>query len=345
MLELINAEREKAGVEPVILGDNIAAQLHAESSLENCVGSHWGVDGLKPYMRYSLAGGYQSNGENWLGLDYCISGSDGYLAIGSILDEIREGMVWWMNSPGHRRNILDKWHKKVNIGLAWDRYNFSAAQHFEGDYVVYKELPVIENGVLTMSGSVKHGITFEEKNDLSVQIYYDPPPHTLTRGQISRTYCYNVGRPVTGLLPPLTGGSYYSENEFTSNYTSCPNPYNVPSDTPGPRSYEEAHEVWQAAYDASQTREEELITVPWITALEWSTSEFEIHNNQWIENKGVLSVKADLSDVLANHGEGVYSLIVWGKIGEEDVVISEYSIFHGITPPDTYNSAVAQGEE
>ena len=35
MLELINAERKKAGVAPVVLGDNIAAQLHAESSLEN----------------------------------------------------------------------------------------------------------------------------------------------------------------------------------------------------------------------------------------------------------------------------------------------------------------------
>ena len=47
MLTLINAERERAGVEPVILGDNIAAQLHSEVSLENCVSSHWGVDGPK----------------------------------------------------------------------------------------------------------------------------------------------------------------------------------------------------------------------------------------------------------------------------------------------------------
>ena len=67
MLELINIAREDAGVPPVALGDNDAAQLHAESALANCFGSHWGIDGLKPYMRYSLAGGYQSNGENGLG--------------------------------------------------------------------------------------------------------------------------------------------------------------------------------------------------------------------------------------------------------------------------------------
>ncbi|MXY47079.1 MAG: CAP domain-containing protein [Chloroflexi bacterium] len=40
MLALINAERKKAGVSPVELGDNIAAQLHAESSLANCFSSH-----------------------------------------------------------------------------------------------------------------------------------------------------------------------------------------------------------------------------------------------------------------------------------------------------------------
>ena len=347
MLELINAEREKVGVNPVVLGDNIAAQLHAESSLENCVLSHWGVDGLKPYMRYSLAGGYQSNGENGRGSDYCITASDGYRAIVSIDEEIRDAMVGWMSSSGHRRNILDPWHKKVNIGLAWDRYNFSAAQHFEGDYMEYKELPAIENGVLTLSGTAKNGATFEEELDLGVQIHFDPPPYALTRGQVSRTYCYNSGILLAALRPPLRGNWFYPENEFTirHSYSSCPNPYDVPPDAPAARSNDEAHQLWQAAYDESQAREEMLITGPWITAQEWSISEFEVQNNQWVEKKGVFSVKADLSDVLAEHGDGVYSLIVWGSIGDERLVISEYSIFHGIMPPDTYTPMNTQGEE
>ena len=53
MLELINQARTQAGVPEVTMGNNIAAQLHAENSLANCVGGHWGIDGLKPYMRYS----------------------------------------------------------------------------------------------------------------------------------------------------------------------------------------------------------------------------------------------------------------------------------------------------
>ena len=95
MLELINAERTSAGLNPVVLGDNIAAQLHAEIALANCFSSHWGIDGLKPYMRYSLAGGYQSNGENVSGLDYCIEASDGYAAEGSLKTRVDEAMAGW----------------------------------------------------------------------------------------------------------------------------------------------------------------------------------------------------------------------------------------------------------
>ena len=53
MLRLVNNERRAAGVPEVVLGVNDAAQLHAEDSLEGCYSSHWGSDGLKPYMRYS----------------------------------------------------------------------------------------------------------------------------------------------------------------------------------------------------------------------------------------------------------------------------------------------------
>ena len=146
MLALIDSERRKAGVNPVVLGINNAAQLHAESSLSDCVSSHWGTDGLKPYMRYSLAGGYQSNGENGHGSDYCIRASDRYRPISSIQAEIREAMAGWMESPGHRRNILDPSHMKVNLGIAWDRYNVKMFQHFEGDYVEYQQLPEIDGG-------------------------------------------------------------------------------------------------------------------------------------------------------------------------------------------------------
>ena len=325
MLELINEQRVAAGVPAVALGDNIAAQLHAESSLTNCFSGHWGVDGLKPYMRYSLAGGYQFNAENGSGLDYCIKASDGYRAIGDIETEIEEMMDGWMSSPGHRQNLLDKKHRLVNIGLAWDRYNIVGYQHFEGDHVEYLELPEITDGTLSFSGQATGGLRFSSKEDLGLQMYFDPPPHPLTRGQISRTYCYSSGRLVAAFRYPLAGNSYWTEDQFTQTHSPCPDPYDVPSDAPAPRSPHEAQRYWEEAYAASRSMPDQRVTGPWITASKWTARGADF------------SVVADVSGLLSDHGPGVYTILLWGTVNGERVPISEYSIFYNVSPPDNYD--------
>ena len=324
MLDLINEEREKAGLEPVSLGHNPAPQLHADAALTGCFSSHWGLDGLKPYMRYSLLGGYQSNGENGSGLDYCIKGTDGFAGLGSMRQEIRETMTGWMASPGHKRNILDKWHKRVSIGIAWNRYNKAMYQHFEGDYVEFQKLPAIEGGELSFWGRTRNGVRFRDPQDLGVQIYYDRPTHELTRGQVARTYCYDNGRQVAGLRQPLTGGYSWTTDEFTTAYRKCPDPYDVPNDAPAPQSYREAHEVWrQASLTPLSTS---TIALPWVTAREWTSQGSNFR------------VRADVGDILAEHGDGVYTVMLWGKIDGQDVVISQYSIFHRVNPPSSYSA-------
>ena len=230
-----------------------------------------------------------------------------------------------MSSPGHRRNILDKWHKKVNIGLAWDKYNLFAYQHFEGDHVEYDALPTIKGGVLTIEGRTKNGIIFGHPRDLGLQVYYDPPPRTLTAGQLSRTYCYTRGVRVASLREPLSGGAYWPTNISTYTFRPCPDPYNVPDSASAPRSHDEALLFWEKAYNSSKITPSQTITVPWITAMEWRAV-----------GDG-FSVRADLEDVIAKHGDGVYTAIVWGKVDGEDVVVSEYSIFYGVRPPDIYS--------
>ena len=49
MLELINGDRQANGLDLVTLGDNPAAQEHAEEMSANGYLSHWGMDGMKPY--------------------------------------------------------------------------------------------------------------------------------------------------------------------------------------------------------------------------------------------------------------------------------------------------------
>ncbi len=317
MLGLINTERTQAGLGTVTLGDNVAAQLHAEASLEHCFSSHWGIDGLKPYMRYGLGGGYQTNRENGAGLSYCIRAHDGYRAIASVEQEMRRTVERWMDIPGHRRNVLDEWHRKVSIGLAWDAYNFVAVQHFEGDYVTYPRLPTLANGVLTITGTTKNGVVFNDDQTLAVQIHYDPLPHALTRGQLSRTYCYENGRPIAGLRAPSRGGWSYALGEFWLQQEVCTDPYDVSPDALAPDSYAEAHAAWRAA--ASLLRPSVISSVPWITA------------SEWIAGGEYFFVTADLTDILAEHGTGVYSIIVRARMATgEDAVISQYSLFHGV---------------
>ncbi len=369
MLELVNEERRKAGVPPVSLGDNIAAQLHAEASLEHCISGHWGVDGLKPYMRYSLAGGYQANAENASGLRYCITASDRITPVGDIREEIRESMEGWMNSPYHRPTVLDKWNRKVNVGLAWDEYNFKAIQHFEGVYVSFEEPPEISNGTLSVSGRARNGLQFSRREQLGLQVYYDPPPRTLTVGQVAQTFCYDPGIQVAGFRFSLTeidltdfrlrnidlrdvglgevdlsdidlsnaglssidldniglsDVDFWDQKEFTTSYSPCPDPYDVAPEAPAPGSQEEAVRSWEQAYEASDGRVPQVITVPWITA------------NQWVARGTEFSIEADVGELLTKHGPGVYTVLLWGVIGGEDVPFSRYSIFHRIEPPATY---------
>ena len=322
VIDLINQERKKSGAPPVELGDNVAAQLHAESALANCFASHWGLNGLKPYMRYSLAGGYQSNAENGSGSDYCITESDGYTEIRSVQQRLTRMMDGLMSSSGHRSNILNKRHRKVNIGLAWDRFNIHMYQHFEGDYVEYDQLPAIDGARLTFSGKVKNGVSFDDREDLGVQIYYDPPPGELTRGQVSRTYCYDGGLPVAALRPPPNPGWHYRQHTFSRAYSTCPDPYEVPEDAPPPASPDEATEFWGEAYYASKYRIEQETTGPWITSSTWTARDTSF------------SVSADIRKVLDDHGSGVYTVVVWGSMDGENAVISQYAIFYEVVPPD-----------
>ena len=84
-------------------------------------------------------------------------------------------------------------------------------------------------------------------------------------------------------------------------------------------------ELWREANQASVAVPFEAITVPWVAAQRW-----EVNGDNF-------KVIADISDLLAKHGSGVYSLFIWGIIDNEDVVISQWSIFWDLTPPDTYS--------
>ena len=319
MLALINEARVEAGLSAVVRGDNGAAQIHADHSLANCISSHWSIDGLTPNMRYSLAGGHQSANENVSGSDYCRLPGQGYRAISSISEKVREAMRGWMDSPGHRANILKPRQRKVNIGLAWDRYNFVAVQQFEGDYIEYTDLPAIDGGVLSMEGKLKNGANLEHGDHFRVTIFLHPPPHQLTQGQIARVYGSCLGRKVAFL-------SYRSAGTAESTWSPCLSPYDVSADAPAPTSGNAAHALWEEARARYEALEE---SVPITVA--------KLRMSRWELDGGRFAISADLGDVLETHGPGVYEVNVFGVLDGNVDLISRYSIFHGIPRPASYD--------
>ena len=320
MLQLINQARAYAGVRPVRLGTNRAAQLHAEAMRDGCFYAHWGLNGLTSVMRYTLAGGHQASTENVSGLDTCI-GRD---RARPIHEGINVAMRGYMASPSHRGNILDPAHKLVNIGIAGDAYSaLSTVQQFEGDYITYAALPAIENGLVALSGRVYNGARLKAVLDLGVQFFYDPPPKPLTLGQLARTFCGNSSLLLAELRPPPPEGREYEHADFQALQNLCPSPYDIPADVPLPQSAAESIALWRAAQDAVRS---ETVTAQFITSSKWDVGDDRF------------DLEADVSDVLQDHGPGVYTVQVWARLDGEMEIISRYAIFHEVDVPEGYGA-------
>ncbi len=107
VLELVNAERQKVGAPPLQLNDKLgqAAQRHAEDMAKNNFVSHDGSDGSTIQSRIEEAGyDYSAFAENVAG---------GQSTPEAVLKS-------WLNSSGHRRNILNPDYKEIGIGYAKD---------------------------------------------------------------------------------------------------------------------------------------------------------------------------------------------------------------------------------
>lgn len=107
LLELTNAERQRIGLAPLVLSTtlNSAAQRHAEDLVRNGIFSHTGSDGSQPSDR-ALDAGYPFR---YVGENIAAGGSTASMT-----------MQQWMNSAGHRDNILKPEYTEVGFGYVAD---------------------------------------------------------------------------------------------------------------------------------------------------------------------------------------------------------------------------------
>jgi uncharacterized protein YkwD len=103
-LTRINSLRAQAGAKPLALNTalNTAAQAFANDMATYRYFSHTGRDGSTPGKRITAAGyNWQTYGEN--------------IAYG--YSDWNKTITAWMNSPGHRANLLNSRFKEIGLGV------------------------------------------------------------------------------------------------------------------------------------------------------------------------------------------------------------------------------------
>lgn len=102
---ITNRERAAAGCGTVTVNAKLAsaARLHSQDQAQHNTMSHTGSDGSSPWDRSKRAGYANAIGENV---------AAGYRTPAAVMDG-------WMNSEGHRANILNCDARSIGVGLAY----------------------------------------------------------------------------------------------------------------------------------------------------------------------------------------------------------------------------------
>ncbi|MGA4686252.1 CAP domain-containing protein [Micromonospora sp. AB353] len=105
VVTIVNQERAKAGCKALTVNAklNLAAQRHSQDQADHRKMDHTGSDGSQPWDRVKAAGySYRMVGEN-VAWNYQTPAA------------VMEG---WMNSEGHRKNILNCSYTQIGVGVA-----------------------------------------------------------------------------------------------------------------------------------------------------------------------------------------------------------------------------------
>lgn len=214
-LDAINTDRRQAGLAPVRLSDNQAAQAHAEDVFQTKQISHWTTEGEKPYMTYTNHGGTGSVHQNVAIAGFGPKEYDNCRSLLIICERIdpvnaiKELQYEMMHNDeeccdnGHRDNILDPHHTHVSIGISYDSYYLALVQNFEND----PGLDVtVDEGYVSIIGDVPKGAELDH-----VVVYYDELPTPSAYEENKRMISYGTGELAASVFAPLPEGLRYQQ--------------------------------------------------------------------------------------------------------------------------------------
>lgn len=210
MLEAINADRQAQGLRTVNwdVTATIAGQAHAEDMLTKDYFSHWNLAGYGPEHRYALVGGVDAVAENiymyWYRYD------NGQPApIEDWRKVIREAEANLMDSPGHRRNILDPFHTHVGVGLAYDAQK--GELRLTQEFINRRVQIDLQPGHLAIGDEITvSGVLLPGASNPTINLTYQPFPSTMTAQSVPQGSYSSAAEVYEALNPHVTGQQFAS---------------------------------------------------------------------------------------------------------------------------------------
>lgn len=210
LLQLINEERTVAKVTPVII-DKLASEVatkHARDMAKHKYVSHWNREGLKPYQRYSLAGGFHATQEN-------ISAADNTWS-SQLKDLIQDTSYLHLRlynetppNDGHRKAILAPQHTHVGFGIAVDELRLRVVELFVAKYVELELQP--QKGKPRETIYVRGKLRNMNHTLTVIQVFYEPLPKELDPDALNRTRAYSLPNVSVNLRPRLEPPYQYAD--------------------------------------------------------------------------------------------------------------------------------------
>ncbi len=210
LLEMVNEERAVEKV-PAVAMDELATQVATKHAVDMATAqfvSHWGRDGLKPYHRYSFAGGTDATQEN-------ISAADNTWSMK--LKDLKQDTAYlhvrlYQEKPpndGHRKTILAPQHTHVGFGIAIDHLRLRLVELFVARY--------LRVGPVRRSAKAGTEILFSAKMldrryEVShVEVCYEPIPEAPGLSWLQQPRSYSVPADCKVLRPRVPPPFTYSD--------------------------------------------------------------------------------------------------------------------------------------
>jgi hypothetical protein len=236
LLEMVNEERAVAKV-PLVVMDELATRVatsHATEMATHEFASHWGRDGLKPYHRYSFAGGTEATQENVSAADNTWSSKMSGLKQDSSYLHVR----MYQETPpndGHHKTILAPQHTHVGFGIALDKLRLRVVELFLARYIEVKPLPRVmkpKGEFVFVAKFMKRDLFFNH-----VEVFYEPLPKPPELSWLREARSYALPDNSKTLRPKVPPPYTYSDRTTGDVQINLDGSFNAPitlyNDKPG----------------------------------------------------------------------------------------------------------------